>query len=149
MTEQNPPAAPEEMSDAELVEAVATEVMGCEDGGGHWWCPKCEDWVHGAQVSFAQVHRREGCGETVRAYKEIEEGWNSLSSDKDARDILDRMRSHWGCTFSIRLLSTGKTVVEFLDHHGMIVGQYRHRDHLKALCIAALHAVRSSPSPNA
>lgn len=127
----------EKLTDEEIVFLCATEVMGWEDPDGQWWCPKCEDWVHPAQVSFAEVHRREGCGEPVQPYKDHEASWNPLTSWDAWRQVEERLLVDNILTLAFfRYCKRGDSTKSFVEN-------YMQAD-LRTRCRAALKAVRSS-----
>lgn len=70
------------------------EFMGFEDGGHHWWCPDCNDWVPPNQVScFQETHEIELCGSTVRPFKEFDGDWDPATNDSQALWVQRRVIS--------------------------------------------------------
>lgn len=109
------------LSDEELIERVAVEVMGWEKKWnydnpipvGFWW-PRA------VQMRF----------------------WNPLTDWNHAAEVVRTMRSRWWMSYLIRSQANGKTLVEFTDKVGMLAGRHIDKDECRAVCLASLLAVQ-------
>jgi len=94
-------------------------VMGLDvvpDEPGYWWCPQCQEWVHGQQVSYSEIHDR--CGEPVAHDWPCDRDGNvhpKFSTDIAAAwQVVEKMRDtlgHWELAHHI--LDPRKCYAEF------------------------------------
>jgi hypothetical protein len=71
---------------------------------GYWYCPKCDEWVHGQQATFDETHTREGCGEKLKVIDDfipeiieaLKSGQRHPERDLTPEEALVEARKRWG-----------------------------------------------------
>ena len=120
------PKAPAKMTDPELIEAVATEVMGLE-------IVESNSIVNEeGKIRRGTGYPREGCLLRPGSGYEPEDIWNPIKDWNHAMEVAEKVSAVW------KIHKDGRTKVQFGT-----AGWYLEADEpRRAICIAALRAVR-------
>lgn len=121
------------LTDQELIEAVATKVMG--------WHP--ERHMHGAQLWKDEVGR--ACAIKRGEYDSGDEAWDPLTDWNHTMEVLEKAVAE-GCTFKMQIGFTtpGHRRFDSVEwYNGHVGGLVNDWDTRRAICLAALAVVSS------
>ena len=144
-------AQPERMTDSELIEALAVDVMGwtrrtCKNkhhGGYNWecfvenWSQKVEDeagcpfWIRGERV------------EVLEKYNGGRDTWHPLTDWNHWRQVEKKIMSNYGMRYEFESALYWLSGKQERDPDGLTVEMYMRSD-LRTRCIAALKSSRAT-----